>query len=499
MHINTNTNVDYENYLRHLESVFSDFHLWRSRTRDAQTRSRPPILPAPLAEYSYRTRVPAGQRSLLNAIFAAIGIAATFQPAFTAVAISWGLFVIFSLLITTRFLLLLVGAMSRALPPEKRDTTKSVADLPLASVMVAAYQEAPMMPQLASALRHIHWPAQKLEIFILLEADDGETIEAAQNARFPKSTRLIKIPPGGPRTKPNALNHGLSLARGQFVTVYDVEDTPHPDQIHAAFDEFCRAPANTVCVQAPLNAGNAAHNWITAQWALEYDVQFGLLMPGLSHYHMPILLGGTSNHIRRDALLAMGGWDAWNVTEDADLGMRLARAGLRTRMIHTPTYEMAPPRFPIWFAQRSRWLKGFVQTWLVLMRNPLKTCKQMGAIPFAIMQLTLGGAILTPLAQAPFAMLIIIALGSGHLEIGRFGLGLLVSGVTVGLIGDVLAPGKWTKIRILAVVTRPIYWPLHSLAAYRALWELAKAPFFWAKTPHQPRTAESPLSFSTGS
>jgi hypothetical protein len=365
--------------------------------------------------------------------------------------------------------------------------------------MVAAYHEASMMAQLAEALNKLAWPADRVEFFILLEADDPDTVEAAKSADFPRATRVIVVPPGGPKTKPNALNYGLTLARGDIVTVYDVEDQPHPDQLRAVCHAFQHAPASIVCVQAPLIACNEKVSWLAAQWGLEYHVQFGLLIPSLSIYRMPVLLGGTSNHIRRDALLALGGWDAWNVTEDADLGMRMARAGLLTQSMRTPTFETAPTRFRIWWAQRSRWLKGFLQTWLVLMRDPRKTCHQMGGVRFFLVQATLGGAVLTPLAQAPCSALVALAFWSGQLKVGFAGLCLLVAGLTVGLISDVLAPGKWSWMRLIAIVTRPFYWLLHSLAAYRALWELAKHPFFWAKTPHRPHDAEPPLFSLIGS
>ena len=455
--------------------------------------------PAPLEAFSFRTRMQRPQRQILNLSLITLGVAGSLQPVLLAVAVSWALFCLFSVLVLSRLLLILVGVAERSFPARHVRAPPGDVDLPMVSVLVAAYREATMMAQLAAALRRISWPRSKLEILILLEADDRETQRAAEKAAFESGTRILIVPPGGPRTKPNALNHGLASARGAIVTVYDVEDIPHPDQIRAAYQAFRRAPPNTVCVQAPLIADNANANWIASHWALEYDVQFGLLLPGLSVYRMPLLLGGTSNHFRREALLAMGGWDAWNVTEDADLGMRLARLGGLTQTIRTPTREIAPTQFHVWLAQRSRWLKGFMQTWLVLMRRPRETMRQLGLIRFAIVQLTLGGAIITPLAHAPFAVLTLFSIVSGHLAVGHFGLGLLIAGLLIGALGDLFAPGPWSWRRGVAILTRAAYWPLHSLAAYRALWELADKPFFWAKTPHQPRDVEPASSCSTGS
>ena len=187
----------------------------------------------------------------------------------------------------------------------------------------------------------LNWPSDRLDIQILLEADDLATIAAAGQAAFPPNTRLQRVPAGGPRTKPNALNFGLSEAIGHYITIYDAEDIPHPDQLRAADQAFRTAPRDLVCVQAPL-IGDPQRSWIGAQWALEYAVQFGLLLPSLALYRMPLLIGGTSNHFRKDALQALGGWDSWNVTEDADLGMRIARAGLACGTISRPTFEDTP-------------------------------------------------------------------------------------------------------------------------------------------------------------
>ena len=496
---NTYPKYNTDSLLGRISSVFTDDFTSSSFSENAAPPTDSQILPAPLAAYSYRTQISARQKAILNSLLTAIGFAGLLHPGHFAVSVSWGLLIVFSLLILLRLLLILAGVGARRLFSEIPIANSANAELPTFTIMVAAYQEANMMRQISGALQTLDWPAEKLEIFILLEPEDEETVRAASAAKFPPTTQLVRVPPGGPKTKPNALSYGLSLARGQYVTIYDVEDRPHPDQLRIAYETFLRAPENTVCVQAPLVAANGRSGWLAAQWALEYDVQFGLLLPGLALYRMPVLLGGTSNHIRRDALLALGGWDAWNVTEDADLGMRIARAGLLTTVIATPTYETAPTRFDIWLAQRSRWLKGFLQTWLVLMRNPVRTWRQMGGSQFLVMQLTLGGAILTPLAYAPFAVMVSLAIWSGHLEVGTAGLSLLIAGLVVGLLGDLLAPGRWNGMRLLAIATRPFYWPLHSLAAYRALWELANKPFFWAKTPHHPDDAERGPLYSTGS
>ena len=448
---------------------------------------------------SFKAGITHRQQTILKCAAALVGISALLAPLVVATLLSWTLFFLFAVLITWRAFLVLVGALNRKLSAPDVFADPDTDDLPIYSVLIAAYNEAPVMRQLATALQHLQWPADRLDIQLLLEADDADTFRAANRAGFPASTRIVRVPAGGPRTKPNALNYGLAQARGRFVTVFDAEDLPHPRQILAAHTAFQKASARTVCVQAPLIADNIKSNWLTAHWGLEYQVQFGLLLPSTSLYRMPVLIGGTSNHFRRDALLALGGWDPYNVTEDADLGMRIARARLLTETITTPTYEDAPRTFSVWLSQRSRWIKGYMQTWMVLMRNPRKAARQMGWGPFAAMQFSLGGAILAPLGHLLFAALSLLAVLDGDLALGRAGLILLLSGYAVSLFSDLSAPGRLSWHRLVTALTRPLYWPLLSLAAYRAAWELAYRPFFWAKTPHHPRETESEQSLSTGS
>jgi len=345
------------------------------------------------------------------------------------------------------------------------------------------------MAQLAAALNRLNWPHGKLDIQILFEADDYATIAAAELAMFPTGTRFTIVPPGKVRTKPNALNYGLAMARGAYVCVYDAEDRPHPDQLMEAYQAFRHGPDNLACAQAPLVGDNSRQALIAAHWSLDYATQFGLLMPAMAALNLPIAIGGTSNHFRTDCLIAAGGWDAWNMTEDADLGLRLSRYGKRVAMLSCPTYEDAPNRLPIWCTQRSRWIKGFIQTWLVLLRRPASLRRQLGWERFVSLHLALGGAVLAPIIHAPMLIFVLFVALSPAVSLGPVGASLLVAGLMVGLLGDVLAPGRWHSGRVLAVLTRPLYWPLHSISAVRALWELAVAPHFWAKTPHLPHCA----------
>ncbi len=455
---------------------------------------------APLdANLSFRSQLTALQSKLLKAILTYFGIGWLLVPNMMLRAGTAALFIIFFLIIAWRSTILFCGWVIAETQTSPTVLSVQENDLPIYSILVPAYREHDLMPQIAGAMRALDWPAHRLDILVLLEEDDAETIAAAEAAAFPPGTRICRVPRSGPRTKPNALNYGLTLAKGEYVTVYDVEDLPAPTQLRDAYSAFKKARPNVVCLQAALIGDNARHNWLSAQWALEYDIQFGLLLPGLSLYQVPLLLGGTSNHFRKEALLALGGWDAWNVTEDADLGMRLARASLVARTFASETYEDAPTQARIWLPQRTRWIKGHLQTWLVLMRKPWRTLQQMGFVAFLSAQFSLGASILAPLFHAPCFLFVLATLLIPGLELGRAGELLLGAGLTLGLFAGLAAPGRWSVIRVFAILTQPLYWPLHSCAAYLAIWELVKDPFFWAKTPHRPRAKESPEHCSTGS
>lgn len=430
------------------------------------------------------------QRALINLTLAGLGLAMIASPAVAWSMIAASLSGLFFLLVVWCAILIGIGSMMRLF--RRRALTPNIppTDLPIYSILVPLYQEAALLPQIARALNAVDWPPDRRDIQLLIEADDTDTLSAAQATPLPTGTRITTVPPGGPRTKPNALNYGLARARGRYITVYDAEDLPHRDQLKTAFETFLSASERTICLQAPLVADNADQNWLTAQWALDYRVQFGVMLPALSWLRLPVLLGGTSNHFRTDALIALGGWDAWNVTEDADLGIRIARAGLQCGHIPVQTDEDAPRQLRIWIAQRSRWIKGFMQTWLVLMRSPGRALRELGWVRFVAAHLSLIAAILAPLAFAPCLLLVGAILILEPFEIGPVGLTLIAASLGVSLLGDLTAPGPWSVRRCLAMLTRLIYWPLHTLAAIRAVWELAKNPFFWAKTPHRPRTTD---------
>lgn len=277
---------------------------------------------------------------------------------------------------------------------ERRDLPDGA--LPVASLVVGLYREAAVVPRLVGALQAIDYPADRLEILLVLETGDTETLEALRAAPLDRRFRIIVAPPGEPRTKPRALNYALRHCTGDIVAVHDAEDRPHPRQLRTAAESFSLAPTSLACLQAPLNWYNRAENWLTRQFAMEYAAHFHCMLPLYERLGWPLPLGGTSNYFRASALRRCGGWDAWNVTEDADLGVRLHRLGYRCGLIAPLTLEEAPVRLSAWTPQRTRWLKGYWQTLGV--HFGLDPVRRREALPLAM---TLGGAVLSALVHGP--------------------------------------------------------------------------------------------------
>ncbi len=423
------------------------------------------------------------QARAIRGILAAILIFGLLQPAALLILLHRTAFAVFLALILWRLGLGLMTAMTRRqryhppLPP-------GLDCLPRYTVLVPLYREVRALPGLLAAMRSLDYPAERLEVIFLVEADDALTRDALDAISRPAHFTVLDIPPGGPRTKPNALNFGLAAASGSYLTIYDAEDRPHRQQLREAVSAFWHGPDRRACVQAPLIAYNARENWIAAQWALEYRVLFNLILPAMGRLALPIPLGGTSNHFRVDILRSVGGWDAFNVTEDADLGLRIARHGYSVGMITRPTLEEAPISIGAWTAQRSRWIKGYVQTWLVAMRHTRKTLRAGGVAALACIHLTLAGCVLSALAHGAALILIAASLGISGPALPLADLALIAAGLASNTLLSLLAlQGHATPPR-RTVLTQPLYFLLFTPAAVRAIWSLIRAPHYWAKTDH---------------
>jgi glycosyltransferase XagB len=395
-----------------------------------------------------------------------------------------------------KFVLTLLGAdPSTDLDPETRERAANLKaeDLPVYSILVPMYREARVLPLLVRALERLDYPASKLDIKLVLEEDDRDTIEAAKAMRLPATFEIVRVPASQPRTKPKACNYALAFCRGEFVTIYDAEDQPEPAQLRLAVEAFRANDARLACVQARLNYFNRGENWLTQMFTLEYSQWFDFFLPALSKLQVPIPLGGTSNHFRTHVLRKAGAWDPYNVTEDADLGVRLAQRGYRVGVIHSTTFEEATSDVPSWVRQRSRWIKGYMQTWLVHMRNPIRLWRTLGPTGFLSFQAFVGlppfTVLLNPILWILTLLFTVSTLGGTDWTLpepyGSLALFNLVVGNLFLLYFGTIASLKRGYFDLLpSGVLMPAYWVLHSVAAYKALWQLLRNPHFWEKTEH---------------
>ncbi|MCF8475420.1 MAG: glycosyltransferase [Pseudolabrys sp.] len=366
-------------------------------------------------------------------------------------------------------------------------------ELPVFTVLVPMFREGEVLPRLAKALRALDYPLGKLDIKIVLEADDADTIEQARKLGLEGVFEIIRVPPSQPQTKPKACNFALRFARGEFLVVYDAEDQPEPDQLRKVIATFRRSPPEVACLQCRLNYYNASENWLTRMFTLDYSLWFDLVLPGLERLKVPIPLGGTSNHFRIDVLRELHAWDPFNVTEDADLGIRLSEKGYRVGIVDSTTYEEASCQTGNWIRQRSRWLKGYMQTLLVHTRRPLQLIRKTGLLGFLGFVFFIGGTVLSGLLNPLFWLLYIVWLllaWSGVEDVFPQFLLLislcnLLAGNGAFIFLSMIAPLRrgWLSL-IPYSLTVFAYWVLISIAAYKALWQLIHSPFYWEKTRH---------------
>ena len=447
-------------------------------------------LSADAPEHSARTVLSGWQAAFLGvgAVLAAWWLTVSFWSAVLAFhALTAACFVAW---IAMRFL----AAMKRP-APQRLDFSAVPQRPPIYSVVVALHREGQVVEQLVAGLEALNWPKSRLEIFLVCEADDLPTVALCrQHTEGKPQFHVVLVPPGEPRTKPKALNFVLPVVRGEYLVLYDAEDVPHPDQLREAIARYREGPANLACLQAPLVIRNASGNWLTSIFAMEYAGLFRSFLPWLSHHCFPIPLGGTSNHFKVSSLQAVGGWDSHNVTEDADLGMRLKRAGYGIETITLPTHEDAPEVVKVWIKQRTRWLKGWIQTYAVHTRNPLRLYRDLEFGRFAVFHLLFHGmvtsALLLPFAVVLIGLATFAQWSAGLSQIVGWPLVLLDLAILTGGFLSFVAlalrgatRGEWLAcFRWLPAV--PVYWLCVSCAAYRGLAQLFRRPHAWEKTEH---------------
>ena len=384
--------------------------------------------------------------------------------------------------------------------------------LPKYTILVPLYKEAKVLPQIMENIYKIDYPKDKLEVKILFEEKDEETLIEARRLGlfgnpqvrlkdiapalyrdFLKIFEPIIVPEGQIKTKPRACNYGLIRAEGDYVTIYDAEDDPEPDQLKKAYISFQRLGPSSVCLQSHLNFYNSNENLLTKWFSLEYWYWYDYYLEGLDTIDAPIPLGGTSNHFKTKRLRKLGSWDPYNVTEDADLGIRIYRSGLKTGMLNSYTYEEAPKKVWSWILQRSRWCKGHMQTYLVQMRHPRKMIRDMGWKKIVLFHLTFGGNILLPLINPLlWTITILTLLFPGTFSFLSYAPWItfittfnLIAGNLIHIslyLRTVIAEKRFSLIPV--ALTMPLYWVLGSIGAWRGMIQLITKPHYWEKTIH---------------
>jgi cellulose synthase/poly-beta-1,6-N-acetylglucosamine synthase-like glycosyltransferase len=416
-----------------------------------------------------------------------------FSPTVIMINLLASAFFLFSILF--KLFLALKGAMTELHEAvTKEDIRKLDEDsLPVYTILLPVYKEDKLIRKLIWNLRSLDYPRSKLDVKLLIEEDDDKTMNAIRNLDFPANFETIVVPFQMPKTKPKACNYGLFFSRGELLTIYDAEDVPDSDQLKKVVILFRKLPAEFVVIQGALNYFNKNENLLTRMFTLEYSYWFDYMLPGLQTLDVPIPLGGTSNHFKLGKLMELGAWDPFNVTEDADLGVRVYDKQYKVGVVNSTTLEEANNEPFNWIRQRSRWIKGYMQTYLVHMRNPLSLIRRIGWQGFLGFNFFIGGTAFTFLVYPVLLILYIFYLVFNfnfvrqlfpdwvlYVSIFNF-----IAGNVLMVYVNMLAVFKRRYYElILFAVLNPVYWLLHSIAAYKGLWQLIYKPFYWEKTNH---------------
>lgn len=363
---------------------------------------------------------------------------------------------------------------------KKEKKLKIPDELPVYSILLPLHREDKVLKSLIKAIKKIDYPSNLLDVKLLIEVDDTQTLQAVKKIILPKYIEVVKIPNVHPRTKPKACNYALQSAKGKYITIFDAEDRPHPQQLKQVIAKFANAEKDVVCMQAKLNFYNASENFITKLFSLDYGLLYNCVLAGLKKLNMPIPLGGTSNHFIKDKLIELGGWDAFNVTEDADLGIRIYQQGYRTELINSTTLEESPISFRSWIIQRSRWIKGHILTSLLHLQTNSNN------LPFK-QKIGLYFTLLLPNLSYPlipvYLLLHFVMIDNNELNfLWKINVYLsVILPISYGIL--LIYSQKWNNLKSVIFAT-PFYYALLAIAAIRSVIEIFKRPFYWDKTEH---------------
>jgi hypothetical protein len=423
----------------------------------------------------------------------------------TSIIINVVFSIFFLIAILFKLFLALVGSRFELHQAVTREDLKEIIDddLPIYTILLPVYKEDKLIKKLIWNLQAIDYPREKLDIKLLIEEDDDKTLNAVRNLDFPAIFEVIVVPFHMPKTKPKACNYGLHFSRGKYLTIYDAEDIPDTDQLKKVVSMFNKLPPHYICIQSALNYYNRNENFLTRMFTLEYSYWFDYLLPGLDTLDIPIPLGGTSNHFKLETLIELGAWDPFNVTEDADLGVRAYAKGYKVAVVNSTTYEEANNEPINWIRQRSRWIKGYMQTYLVHMRDPVALWKKIGWKGFLGFSFFIGATPITflvyPFLLAIFISYLVFDMSSIRTLFPDWVLFMSIFNLMVGNILmiyiNMMAVFKRRFYElILFAIANPIYWLMHSMAAFKGLYQLVVKPFYWEKTNHGLSKVTTPIN-----
>ncbi len=399
--------------------------------------------------------------------------------------------------------------------------------LPIVTILLPLYKEKRTLQYLLESILQSNYPKSKLDIRFLIEHDDTETLRSILSLSdnwnrieeiefnkygIPKKIKVLDKASieidyifKGVRTKPNALNVGLKNAKGDMLIIYDAEDRPNPNEMRKMAKYMMENP-EIACVQARLSYYNADQSLLTKLFTIEYIQHFLVMLPEYFSMKHIIPLGGTSNFFRVEVLRDLNGWDPMNVTEDADLGIRLARRGYLTVPMNVITWEEAPPGIYYWIRQRVRWNKGYLYTLVRLFRHPLQLMRDVGfkstisivhLLSYPIISIiTLVGWVFFSLywldwfgivAVQPLADWIHEAFESSpplfYMSLLTLAFGVFYN-TFVGLEGLFRQQDGYALGKVKYIFFTPLYLLLHGISAVIATVELVLKPNVWHKTPH---------------
>lgn len=436
-----------------------------------------------------------GQKVIFSGLIVGFILLIVLAPFVALISLTGACTFMYVVTLTDRFIMFRKGLRADAI---MRVTDEEALAVPVErlksyTILVPAYGEPEVIAQLVTAMNALDYPRYLLQVLLMLEEDDLPTIAEAERARLGEICTIIKVPPAQPRTKPKACNYGLHFATGEIVTIYDAEDIPDPLQLRRVVVAFDRASGNTACVQSRLSYRNARQNLLTGWFTIEYDVWFNFLLPGIMRMKAPVPLGGTSNHLLTEVLRELGAWDPYNVTEDADLGVRIAAHGYQTAVLDSVTWEEANSDTINWLRQRSRWYKGYLQTWLVYMRRPGWLVRELGVLPAIRFTFLMAGTPIVAVLNLLFWYLSLTWILGQPATIAAIFPPLVYYPALISLVLGNAATMYMNLIGcregrdpllMVAVLTFPLYWLLMSIAALKGTWQLITRPSYWEKTAH---------------